>query len=93
MSEAKEFRSLWLKDPKDKSSLVPMKELSNEELQRAYTVTQRNVLKAHNKTLFFGNLQEEIELEASERQLKLLSIEEVKENVGDFFKNSKVLKK
>jgi hypothetical protein len=77
---------------KTKRGDVPMSEMSAEYLQTAKSYAQQRELHFFNKAHIFVNLVDQLDAEAEARGIKLKDLEEIKPNVGDFFKRRKILK-
>jgi hypothetical protein len=87
----KEPVPVWrAKGKKDKVREIPLPKMEDDHLQRAYFVTQNKELEHFNKLFVFATLREHIEKEANRRGLKLVSLEEVKPQIGDYFVKSRL---
>lgn len=72
---------------------IPMSEMNAEYLQQAKSYAQQRELHFHNKQMIFVDLVEQLDAEAEKRGIVLKDLDEVKPNVGDFFKRRKILKR
>lgn len=73
--------------------MIPLDEMDNDHLQRAYFVTQNKELELMNKSIRFAELGEALEQEAESRGITLRSIEdEPNHKVKGYFANTRKLK-
>lgn len=73
--------------------MIPLHELDDDHLQRAYFVTQNKELELMNKSIRFAELGEDLEKEALSRGITLRSIEdEPNHKVKGYFANNRKFK-
>lgn len=77
---------------KSKEGEIPMNQMSEEHLQRAFIHTQMNLFKLHQTATTFVKLQDQLEEEALSRGLKLKEFDELYPNSQQFFKNNRKAK-
>jgi hypothetical protein len=69
-----------------------MKDMDDDHLQRAKTLCQNKIFELHKEMCIFTRLEEELDAEATKRNLKLKELDDIKK-VNGFFKNNRRFKK
>lgn len=77
---------------KSRQGSIPMDQLAEEHLRKAYTHCQVKELHHHNFCSKFSLLGEELLQEAERRGITLLELDDLKK-MGDYFNNKRVLNK